>query len=153
MKLVDYLTPDRIILDLKSTGKWEVLRELSEFARQAGLVEDSDLLYEGLEAREKLISTGIGEGVAIPHTRYKGLDRIFLLIGRSAAGVDFDSLDGKAVHLFITIVGPEESDKDQLKILSRTARLLKHTDLRQRLFSTRTQSEVLDCFRREETSS
>jgi PTS system fructose-specific IIC component len=149
-KLTDYLVEGLVLLDLHATEKTEVIKELSEFAHKKGLIEDPEPMFQGLLAREHLISTGIGEGVAIPHTRCSGAKGLFLIFARSEKGVDFDSLDGEPAHLFVTIVGPEESAKDQLKILSRTARLLKQTDFRERILAARSEEEALRFVRKEE---
>ena len=149
-KLTDYLVEGQVLLDLQATEKTEVLRELSEFAHKKRLIEDPEPMYQGLLARENLISTGIGEGVAIPHTRCVGAKSLFLIFARSKKGVDFDSLDGEPAHLFVTIVGPEETAQDQLKILSRTARLLKQTDFRERILAARSEEEALRFVRKEE---
>jgi PTS system fructose-specific IIC component len=150
MKLIDYLKPEQILLDLKSRTKLEVLKEVSEYAFQNKLVPDREALFRGLAEREDLISTGIGSGIAIPHTRYEGPEWIFILLARSSEGVEFDALDGEPVYLFIVIAGPETADKEQLKILSRTARLLKQPDFRDRLLTMPTAEEVLRCIQEEE---
>lgn len=144
INLSDYVTPDRIILDLKSKNKIEVLRELSQFAVEKGLAPDVDKIYEGLLTREKLISTAVGDGVAIPHTRCEGPDKIFLLIARSKKGIDFDSLDGRLTHLFVAIIGPPEADKDQLKILSRTARFLKRKEFRETALTATKAEQIVE---------
>ena|SRR3990172_3924002 len=151
MKLIDYLKTGQILLDLKSTTKLDVLKEVSEYAAGLGLVPDKDALFKGLSERENLISTGIGGGIAIPHTRYEGPERLFIILGRSKKGVEFDALDGEPVFLFIVIAGPETADKEQLKVLSRTARLLKQSEFRNRLLSTDTPEDVLRCIMEEES--
>ena len=150
MKLIDYLRAEQIILDIKNSSKTEVLEEVSEHAAKLGLVPDKEILFKGLSERENLISTGIGGGIAIPHTRYEGPERLFIILAKSKKGVEFDALDGEPVFLFIVIAGPENADKEQLKVLSRTARLLKQTEFRDRLLSMQTQEEVLHCIREEE---
>jgi PTS system fructose-specific IIC component len=150
MKLTEYLSSDQVILDLRSITKTDVLREIAGHAQKKGLVPDAQAFYNGLMERESLISTGIGDGIAIPHTRYKGPEKLFILVARSKDGVDFDSLDGDPVHLFIVIAGPESADKEQLKILSRTARLLKQAEFREKLLTLGDPSAVLACIQEEE---
>ena len=151
VKLTDYFSPDLALLELKATDKTDVLLELSEFAKEKGLVPDAERMFEGLMKREELISTGIGDGVAIPHARVAGVEKIFIIFARSKKGIDFDSLDGEPARLFVTIVGPEEGDKDQLKILSRTARLLKQSDFRERFLAAASEEEALRCVREGES--
>jgi len=150
MNLSDHLTSDQVILDLSAKTKSDALREIAEFAQSSGLVPDAEPMKRGLEEREELISTGIGDGVAIPHMRYQGPEKLFLIVARSKAGIDFDSLDGDPAHLFIVICGPEEADQEQLKILSRTARLLKQDEFRQRLLAAESEDAVLECIQTEE---
>ncbi len=150
MKLIDYLKAEQIILDLQNSTKIEVLKEVSGYAAKLGLVPDKEALFKGLSERENLISTGIGGGIAIPHTRYEGPERLFIILAKSVKGVEFDALDGEPVFLFIVIAGPENADKEQLKVLSRTARLLKQSEFRDRLLSMQTPEEVLRCIREEE---
>ena len=100
------LDKDRVILDLKSKNKDDVLKELLAALR---LPEDREkLVYEALKKRESIGSTGIGKGIAIPHTRSLVLDRVYLVVGRSKEGVDFDALDGKPVHLFFLLCAPPQ---------------------------------------------
>lgn len=152
MKLMDYLSDEQVVIDLKATTKIEVLKEVAEYAFQKGLVPDRDAMFRGLAEREDLISTGIGGGIAIPHTRYPGPEKLFIILARSLKGVDFDALDGEPVFLFFVIAGPETADKEQLKILSRTARLLKQIEFRDRLLGMETPAAVLSCVQEEEAS-
>jgi fructose-specific phosphotransferase system IIA component len=150
-KLSDFIGTEEVLFDLVSTTKPGVLRELADYAVNKGFATDGEALLRGLEKRESLISTGIGDGVAIPHTRCPGVERVHLLIARSREGVDFDSLDGEPAYLFVTLIGPEDSGDEQLKILSRTARLLKQGEFRERLLNIESQEEALNFIRREET--
>jgi len=100
------LDKDRVILNLKSRNKDDVLRELLAALK---LPEDKEkLVYEALKKRESIGSTGIGKGIAIPHTRSLVLDRVYLVVGRSKEGIDFDALDGKPVHLFFLLCAPPQ---------------------------------------------
>ena len=97
---------------------------------------DRGRLVEALDERERLNSTALGEGVAIPHGKLPGLRRVFAAFGRSPAGVDFQSLDGKPTHLFFLLVAPEDSVGQHLKALARVSRLLKDAAFRQALVTT-----------------
>ncbi|HDM90639.1 MAG: hypothetical protein DRQ06_05225 [Candidatus Hydrothermota bacterium] len=100
------LDKDRVILNLKSKNKDDVLRELLAALK---LPEDKEkLVYEALKKRESIGSTGIGKGIAIPHTRSLVLDKVYLVVGRSKEGIDFDALDGKPVHLFFLLCAPPQ---------------------------------------------
>ncbi|MCA9411340.1 MAG: PTS sugar transporter subunit IIA [Candidatus Omnitrophica bacterium] len=150
VRLSDYIASERVILDLQAETKAEVLSELAQLSAAVGLVPDAERVYRGLETREKLISTAVGDGVAIPHTRCEGPEEIFLIIARSKQGIDFDSLDGKLTHLFVAIIGPTEADRDQLKILSRTARFLKRKEFREQAMAAETPEEIIQLLSEED---
>jgi PTS system nitrogen regulatory IIA component len=101
-------------------------------------------LVEVLFERERLGSTGIGEGIAIPHGKLDDLDQLALSFGRSAHGVDFESMDGKPVHLFFLLVAPENCPGIHLRALAKIARLLKNGSVRKRLASVETIDEIYD---------
>jgi PTS system nitrogen regulatory IIA component len=133
MRIEDILAPELVIGSLAATTKAGVLDELASAV--AGHYPDIDRgrLVAALDERERLNSTALGEGVAIPHGKLPGLRRVFAVFGRSLAGVDFQSLDGKPTHLFFLLVAPEESAGAHLKALARISRLLKDDAFRARL--------------------
>lgn len=133
MKITDILVKESILLNLVSTGKDDVLREMACALANAthGLAEGE--LLEVLQAREALQSTGIGEGVAIPHGKMPGLDRLLGSFARSPGGVDFDSIDGQPTQLFFLLVVPEHSGGQHLKALARISRFFRDTDFREKL--------------------
>ena len=100
------LSPDRVVLDLKSKTKEEVLQELLKPLNLPP--EQEKVVLAALKKREAIGSTGIGKGIAIPHTRSLVLDKVNLVIGRSREGIDFDALDKKPVHLFFLLVAPPQ---------------------------------------------
>ena len=142
MRLIDILTQDCIVSDLKGRVKREVLEEMvAELTfKFAGL--NKERLLEVILERERLGSTGIGYGVAIPHARLKGLNSVIILFGRSLSGVEFQALDERPAHLFFLIVAPEDSTTSHIKILARISRLLQDAVLRNRLMVASTQEEI-----------
>lgn len=142
MKIVDYLSEDRIIPDLKGMDKSSILKELAAVLVRSCHVNSVDELLQVLLDREKLSSTGIGEGIAIPHGRLKGLDQFLIAFGRSLKGVDFDSIDRKPSQLFFLVMAPENSAVDNLKLLSRIVTLLKKGSFKKRLMEAQTQKEL-----------
>lgn len=122
-----------IVDELKSKTKREVLYELSGPVAASLPEEDADAIVEVLLEREKLGSTGIGEGVAIPHGKLQGLDRLVVSFGRSFDGVDFDALDGKPVSIFFLLLVPDNSAGRHLKVLAKISRMLKDSDFRKDL--------------------
>ncbi len=132
MKIAELLHPDNIIPALKATTKLGVLEELAAAAvRGANL--DKDQVVAVLLERERLGSTGIGDHIAIPHGKLPNLDRLLLGFGRSLAGINFDSLDGKPAHLFFLLLVPEHSIGLHLKALAKISRMLKDAGFRRQL--------------------
>jgi PTS system nitrogen regulatory IIA component len=133
MNIRDMLKRKFIIKDLQATGKRDVLEELVHvFADQNGGM-DRETMVQVLLEREKLGSTGIGDGIAIPHGKLAGIEEILVGFGRSRAGVDFNSLDGRPVHLFFLIIAPDASSAQYLKVLAKISRMLKDSKMRKDL--------------------
>ena len=122
--------------------KVEALEELVNTLIKSGLKLDSAKVIEVLQQREKLGSTGIGDGLAIPHGKISSLDEIVVAFGRSKKGVDFDSLDGKPVHIFFLLLAPENSVGQHLKALARISKMLKKANFRQKLIETDSKSDL-----------
>jgi len=138
MKVVDFLASDAVMPVLRGASKAEVLTEMASFlaARPAtGKAIDARALYRLLEEREQLASTAIGEGIAIPHAKLEGLPRMVGALGRSPAGLAFDSLDGKPTYLVFLLAVPASSATDHLKALARLSRLFREAEVRQRLLA------------------
>ena len=137
MRLDEYLDPELVLPDLAATSKTEVLRELTGAlaARHPGV--DAAHALAVLMDREGLGTTGIGEGVAIPHGKLANLDRIFLCVGRSLKGVDFDALDFKPCTIFFLVLAPEQMTGVHLRILAHISRVLKDESFRRDFFDAR----------------
>ncbi len=125
MNIANMFKKEFIIEELKSTTRREVLTELSQIFSLAHIKVDYDNMVEVLLEREKLGSTGIGGGIAIPHGKLAGLENLIVSFGRSKDGIDFDSMDGKPVHIFFLLMAPENSAGQHLKALARISRMLK----------------------------
>ena len=137
MKLTDILGPEQVIAELKARGKRAAMEELCAVLTTVEPRLDLKKLMEVLIERERLGSTGIGDGIAIPHGKLPELDRLLLSFGRSREGIDFDSLDGKPAHLFFLVVAPENSAGTHLKALARISRLLKSHLVRRELMEAK----------------
>jgi nitrogen PTS system EIIA component len=142
MKILDYLSEERVIPDLQGADKPSILKELSNVLVKPCQVTSVEELLQVLQEREKLGSTGIGEGIAIPHGRLKKLRNFFVCFGRSLKGVDFDSIDGKPSQLFFLVMAPENSAVENLKLLSRIVTLLKESSFKKRLMDAHSQKEL-----------
>lgn len=136
MPLLDFLDPRAVLPALRVNGKKQALQELAfQAARLTGLAESA--IYEALLQRERLGSTGIGEGIAIPHGKLPGLDKIFGLVARLDKPVDFEALDSQPVDVLFLLLAPEGAGADHLKALARVARVLREPGLIERLRATR----------------
>lgn len=133
MKLEDILSEELVRADLVARTKPDVLNELAEVVTAQHPEIDRTKLVATLQERERLNSTALGDGVAIPHGKLVGIRRVFAAFGRSRAGVEFQALDGQPTHLFFLLVAPEDSAGAHLKALARISRLLKDASFRQRL--------------------
>lgn len=135
MKIEDILDAELVLPDLAARSKTAVLEEMAAAVAARHPELDRERLVQALEERERLNSTALGDGVAIPHGKLGGIKRVFAAFGRSRAGIDFQSLDGKPTHLFFLLVAPEESAGAHLKALARISRLLKDGAFRARLLA------------------
>jgi PTS system nitrogen regulatory IIA component len=142
MKITTFLKREFIIEELQAVTKEAVLAELAAVLMPAGSPDDQDEMVRVLMARERLGSTGIGDGIAIPHGKIGGLDDLRIAIGRSHQGVDFNALDGKPAHLFFLLMAPENSSGQHLKVLARISRLLKDNVLRKNLMEAESAAEL-----------
>jgi PTS system nitrogen regulatory IIA component len=151
MKITDILAEDMVVSALRGRTKGEVIDELARVVAEHHQREIQHArLVQALEDRERLNSTALGEGVAIPHGKLPGLKRVVAAFGRSPGGVDFSSLDGKPTHLFFLLVAPEDSAGAHLKALARISRLLKDETFRARLMRASTAADVFRTIREED---
>ncbi len=150
MKIVEILSENVVIPELKGTTKQAVLHELAEHLAAAYPEIDANQLVEVLWERERLGSTAIGDGIAIPHGKLPGLRSVIAAFGRHRAGVDFQSLDGNPTRIFFLLVAPEDSVGQHLKALARVSRLLKDASFRERLVSATGRHELYSCIREED---
>ncbi len=150
MKIFDLLFPETVVEELKAKTKDEVIRELARVVagncEEIAPLELAKILLE----RESLGSTGIGEGVAIPHGKYPGIKFLTGALGRSTKGIDFQSMDGKPAHLFFLLVAPENSAGLHLKALARISRLLKTERFRKKIMDAGSQIEMVEILREED---
>lgn len=146
MKLADFVVREAIIVDLQATGKEEAIREIVRSLRDAGQVAEHD--YEGVVrailGREELGSTGIGQGVAVPHTRHPTVQRLVGTVALSKRGVDFAALDGEPVNIFFLLISPPNQPGDHLRALENISRHLKDEKFVDSLRQARTRDAVVE---------
>jgi PTS system nitrogen regulatory IIA component len=152
MKIMEFLSKQAIIMEIKSSTKEDVLRELVDALINAGDIDkrNRNRVVESLVARESLGSTAIGQGVAIPHTKCESAGKLVASFGLSKKGIDFDSLDGEAVHIFFLLVAPQDSAGPHLKALARISRLLKDKYFRDNLLSSQNEEAVIQIISQED---
>ena len=142
MQLDQIFKIEFINANLLAQTKTEALAELVNPIIKGGLKLKSSSIIEILQQRENLGSTGIGDGVAIPHGKIPELDDLIVAFGRSMEGVPYDSVDGKPVHLFFLLLAPENSAGQHLKVLAKISKMLKVTNFRKMLLKAKSQSDL-----------
>jgi PTS system nitrogen regulatory IIA component len=142
MKMADFLDPRGIVEELKGANKKEVLEELCAELASLYPTLDQDNMVGILLDRERLGSTGVGEGVAIPHGKLTDLEQLLACFGRSSRGVEFEAVDKKPVHLFFLLFAPENSAGVHLKALAKISRLLKRPAVREELLNAQSKQKL-----------
>ena len=153
MKIAEFLRPESVISELASSSKADVLKELSGSLAKSNPAILPARLASVLEDRERLGSTGIGEGVAIPHGKLAGLPNLSASFGVSRGGIDFEAIDGKRTHLFFALVAPENSAGLHLKALARISRLFKNGSFRDAILAAKSSEEIYSLIAREDAKA
>ena len=144
MRMSEFVVRDAIIPSLVATTKEAVIRAMVESLRDAGQFKGADVedIIRAILKRELLGSTGIGRGVAIPHTKHASVDKLVGTIAVSAAGVPFESLDGEPVYVFVLLVSPQERPGDHLRALEAVVRTMRDEEFVRRLRACTTREEI-----------
>ncbi|WP_035019590.1 PTS fructose transporter subunit IIABC [Anoxybacillus flavithermus] len=150
MRITDLLTEDTIVLDLKARTKKEVIEELANVLDKSGKLYDRQTFIEAIFAREAQSTTGIGEGIAIPHAKTKAVRTPAVVFGRSKEGIDYDALDGKRSHLFFMIAAPEGANDTHLETLSRLSTLLMDTSFRSEIENASSKQQIIQTIQEKE---
>jgi len=150
MKLIELLSPDAIIPELQNTTKEGVIEEICKVMSEVWPECDLEKITSALLAREKLGSTGIEYGVAIPHAKISSIKNIRIAVGKSTPGIEFQAHDGKPSHLFFVLLAPDSSAGIHLKTLARLSRLLKDENVRVRLLEASSNDALYDIIRTED---
>ncbi len=147
MKVLKHLNKDLIRLDLKASRREEAIRELGEAMQGVRGVKDQGRFMNDVIDRERLGTTGIGNGVAIPHARSDAVDRLVIAFGRSRKGVEFDSLDGKPATLIFLMGTPTSNVQPYLRTLAHLSRLLQKEEMRNSLLEAKDASGIMKVFK------
>ncbi len=153
MKIAEFLSPLAVVSDLSAQTKPEILRELCGALSRTNPGLRTERLVEVFQEREKLGSTGIGEGVAIPHGKLGGLSQLMASFGVSRRGVDFEAIDGKKTYLFFALVAPENSAGVHLKALARISRLFKNPRFREAILQAGSSEEIYGLIAQEDAKA
>ena len=150
MKIEDLLSPDLMIMDLKAATQEEAIKEMADLEVKQDVVNNEDEFIKSIWAREKESTTGIGDGIAMPHARNKYINRAAVLFAKSPKGIDYNSLDGQPVHLFFMITAPAGADNTHLQALAKLSSLLINPDVVNALKAATKPEEVIDIFKKAE---
>jgi fructose-specific phosphotransferase system IIA component len=150
MKVSELLNPGVIISDLKGNKKEEVINELIDLFKSDSRVQDVEKVRSAVLDREKIMSTGVGKGFAIPHGKTNSITDIIAAFGKTKNPVDYDALDNQPVHLVFLLVGKDNLVSKHIKLLSRISRMMNKDEFRNRLLEAETAEEILDIFHKEE---
>ncbi len=150
MQILDILSLDNIKMNLESKNKKDVIKELVDVLVKSGKIKDKKRMVQILMEREELGSTGIGQGIAIPHGKADTVSELTAAFGLSQEGISFDALDGEAVNIFILLVAPEGAAGAHLKALARISSLLKDKYFRKSLLAAKTPEEIVKIIQEEE---
>ncbi|MBT4288279.1 MAG: PTS sugar transporter subunit IIA [Deltaproteobacteria bacterium] len=150
MNLSDYLNGSRIVLNLQGENKKQVLEKLVEILGNQISINQQNIV-DLLEVREKLSTTGIGFGIAIPHCKSSEVSELQIVVGRFEQGVDFDALDDNPVKLLFLLVAPEQSSSEHLKVLAKIARIAKDAEIREQILQITDSNAVFDYIKERES--
>ena len=147
MKIIDFLCPEAIIIDLKAKDKKEAITEIVEMLKKMNKIKNTSEVIDTLLQREKLGSTGIGQGVAIPHSKVDSVNKLVGALGISHKGINFDALDNATVHLIFLLICPLGNSGEHLQAIASVSRLFKNKSVRNAILNATTPVEVISIIR------
>ena len=150
MTLLEILSSETTIVGLEGNSKEEIIEELVDCLDASNTISDRDKVLHAVVEREEIMSTGIGDGIAIPHGKSDAVTRLVAALGTHRRGVDFEALDGEPAFVFFLLVSPANVSGPHIKALARISRLLKNDDFKKSLIEASTPAEVLAAIAEEE---
>jgi len=150
MRLTDVLNEDFVNISLSGTNRDECIKELIDKLATAQTINSADSIFDAVLEREKIMTTGVGNGIAIPHCKHPDSPNFSVCLGIQQKGVDFQSIDKKNVTIIFLLVGPENNPGLHIKLLSRISRLMSNEELRQQLLECKSNKEAFDLIHDEE---
>jgi fructose-specific phosphotransferase system IIA component len=150
MKVFELLDEKFILTDFKSDDKEYVINELIDLYKENDKVNDIEIVRKAILDREKIMSTGVGNGFAIPHGKTNAVNDVIAAFGKTKNDIDYDALDGNPVHLVFLLVGRDDMVSKHIKLLSRISRLMNKDEFRERLVNSNSKEEIINIFKEEE---
>ncbi len=150
MTLMDILSPQSVIVGLRGETKEDIIEELVDALAAGATISDREKVLQAVLEREKIMSTGIGDGIAIPHGKSDAVVRLAAALGTQKRGVDFEALDGEPAFVFFLLVSPANVSGPHIKALARISRLLKNDDFKKKLISAANAAEIMAIVESEE---
>ena len=147
MKLSDYLPESHIIVGLKGKRKIEIIEELLKVMLDRNLIEDYEMALNDILSREGYLSTGLENGLAIPHAKTRGINDLSMVFGLVSDGVEFETLDGKPAHLIFLVLSPVDTSGPHIQALALISRNLKNASTRNQIMNAKSAAEVAEIFR------
>jgi len=152
MKLAELIQLNLIKYPLQTSTKVEVIKELIALLAENRAISNGEEILKSVMEREKILSTGLGNGVAIPHCKTSSVEDFAIALGIHPQGVDFQSLDHKPSHIIFLLVGPENKPGFHIRLLSRISRIISKEDVRKQILASKSAEEVFQIFQAEEAS-
>ena len=150
MKISDILSTDVIAVNMETADKEDAIRKVIDLASKSGKILDKEKVSKTIFEREKLVSTGVGKGFAIPHGKTDSIEDVVAAFAITKEAIDFDSIDGEPVRFIFLLIGKENLLNTHIKLLSRISRLMNKDEFRERLLDAKTSDDVLAIFKEEE---
>lgn len=150
MKVFELLDEKFILTDFKSDDKEYVINELIDLYKENDKVNDIEKVRTAILDREKIMSTGVGKGFAIPHGKTNAVTDVIAAFGKTTRDIDYDALDGNPVHLVFLLVGRDDMVSKHIKLLSRISRLMNKDEFRERLVNSNSKEEIINIFKEDE---
>jgi nitrogen PTS system EIIA component len=144
VKIQDILRKNSIITNLEAANKTELLTQMGKYLSSLFDLKDQDLIVRKILDREAEMSTGIGYGIAIPHARIEGVDRVYMIAGRIVKGIEFNAIDEQPVHLVFMMLSPANASSEYTKLLSSLSRIMSYEEIRNHLVETDDPEKFLD---------
>lgn len=152
MKVSELLNEDNVLLDVEAKDKYDLIDKLIDVAAKSGKIIDKEKVRNCVYEREKILSTGVGKGFAVPHGKTDAVTDIVLAFAITKEPLDYEALDNQPVRLVMLMVGKDSLVSSHIKLLSRISRLMNNDEFRENLLNAKTKQEVLEIFRKEESN-